>query len=187
MTLSRAWHRALLRPSSCATPSSIRCMHSSRIARAAQSSHHEEEEHYPSEGFNSPIWRNTLLLAIASAGIYRFSITHADPHPARSSSSGRSAPGNESEDDTNDDDNRPFLTRYIDYYSTPAQFWKERNERHLDFVREKAEERLLFQDAERPPVHRLRYANTFEQASPHCLAVGAQADLSDLKVKRGSE
>jgi hypothetical protein len=108
-------------------------------------------------GFSAPIWRNTLLFAVAFAGIYRFSNIDADAHPARSSSSGHSAPGNESEDDLHDEDNRPFITRYIDYYSTPSSVWKERNERHLDMVREKAEEKLLFQDAERPPVHRLRY------------------------------
>jgi hypothetical protein len=174
-------------------PRSACSLHTSRVLRDSRSSsgsHHEDEEHYPTEGesrwscvlwslqlatlilkhihlllssphvtgFSAPIWRNTLLFVVAFTGIYRFSTVHGEASPARSSSSGHSAPGNESEDGTNTDDNRPFLTRYMDYYSTPASVWKERNERHLDLVREKAEEKLLFQDAERPPVHRFRYA-----------------------------
>lgn len=103
-----------------------------------------------------------MLLAIAGFGIYRVSTLNNDTHPSRASSSGKSAPEHVSDDNDDDneeaEDNRPFLTKYMDYYSTPSSVWKERNERHLDIVREKAEEKLLFQDAERPPIHRLRYA-----------------------------
>lgn len=169
---------------------------------------------YP--GFNSPIWRNSIILLVAGVGFYRVSTLHGD-----APSTNRSEPVDGSEEEQNQHqengkDNRPFITRYIDYYSTPSNVWKERNERHLDYVREKAEEKLLFQDAERPPVHRFRYSkwvplyypdgetqtylhfffsppslytfcSTFEQASPHRMAVGAQADLSHLKIKRATE
>lgn len=106
-------------------------------------------------GFNTPIWRNTILLMIGAVGIYRVSTLHGDiPTITRSVD-----PDSHDEEGQEDgEDKRPFLTRYIDYYSTPSTVWKERNERHLDAVREKAEEKLLFQDAERPPVHRFRYA-----------------------------
>jgi hypothetical protein len=113
-------------------------------------------------GFNAPIWRNTILLLVAAVGIYRVSTLHGDiPSITRSvDPDAASEHGDEDEDEggSSGEDNRPFLTRYIDYYSTPSTVWKERNERHLDAVREKAEEKLLFQDAERPPVHRFRYA-----------------------------
>ncbi|PWN90094.1 hypothetical protein FA10DRAFT_104031 [Acaromyces ingoldii] len=194
MALSRQVLRAGAMRSLGATAPSLsvaavsRSFQTSAARRGAQASHQQDDdETYPSEGFSAPIWRNTVLFVIAATGIYRFSNLHADPHPSRASSSGRSAPGNESEDDEHDDDNRPFLTRYMDYYFTPASFWKERNERHLDYVRERAEEKLLFQDAERPPIHRLRYPSTFEQASPHRISAGDQVDLSDLHVKKASE
>ncbi|EPQ29242.1 uncharacterized protein PFL1_02997 [Pseudozyma flocculosa PF-1] len=163
----------------------VRSIHSTRAVKAAESSASSSsaEDEYPPEGFTSPIWGYTLLAGLAGAGIYRLSTLHADPHPSRASSSGRSAPGNESDDELP----KPWLTRYIEHWTTPSSVWKERNLRHLEMAREKAEERLLLQDAERPPVHRLRFPQTFEQASPHNIAPGTQADLSGLKIKRSSE
>ncbi|CCF49653.1 hypothetical protein NDA11_003826 [Ustilago hordei] len=173
-----------------ASSSPIRSLHSTRIVRAGTSSSSASaaDEEYPSENFGAPIWRYTFLGAIAVFGLYRISTLHADPHPSRASSSGRSAPGNESEDNLHSEgQQKPWLTRYIEHWSTPTSVWKERNARHLELVKEKAEERLLFQDAERPPVHRLRYTQIFEQASPHAVAPGSQVDLSDLKIKKASE
>lgn len=140
-----------------ATAAPVRSLHSTRIVRAGASSSSAADEEYPSENFGAPIWRYAFLGAIATFGLYRISTLHADPHPSRASSSGRSAPGNESEDNFHDDDAKPWLTRYIEHWTTSPSVWKERNARHLELVKEKAEERLLFQDAERPPVHRLRY------------------------------
>ncbi|PWZ02157.1 hypothetical protein BCV70DRAFT_198439 [Testicularia cyperi] len=156
-------------------------------ASASSSSTAAAEEEYPAETFGAPIWRYTILGLIAGFGLYRISTLHADPHPSRASSSGRSAPGNESEDNLHDQIEKPWLTRYIEAWTAPTSVWKERNARHLELVKEKAEERLLFQDAERPPVHRLRFPQIFEQASPHAVGAGTQVDLSDLKVKRASE
>ncbi|CDU25720.1 uncharacterized protein SPSC_05891 [Sporisorium scitamineum] len=170
-----------------AAAGSVRSIHSTRIVRGASSSSAAADEEYPSENFGAPIWRYTFSGAIAAFGLYRISTLHADPHPSRASSSGRSAPGNESEDNLHLEGEKPWLTRYIEHWTTPSSVWKERNARHLELVKEKAEERLLFQDAERPPVHRLRYTGTFEQASPHAVGPGTQVDLSDLKIKRASE
>lgn len=144
-----------------ATAAPVRSLHSTRIVRGGASSSSSSasaaEEEYPSENFGAPIWRYTFVGAIALFGLYRISTLHADPHPSRASSSGRSAPGNESEDNLHNQGEKPWLTRYIEHWTTPTSVWKERNARHLELVKEKAEERLLFQDAERPPVHRLRY------------------------------
>ncbi|ETS61684.1 hypothetical protein PaG_04183 [Moesziomyces aphidis] len=188
MALRRA---AATRASLASASASARSLHTTRTVRAGASSSSSSaaaaDEEYPSEGFGAPIWRYTFLGAIAAFGLYRISTLHADPHPSRASSSGRSAPGNESEDDLHVEGQKPWLTRYIEHWTTPSSVWKERNARHLELVKEKAEERLLFQDAERPPVHRLRYTQIFEQASPHGIGAGSQVDLSDLKIKRASE
>lgn len=158
-TASMALRRAALRtPMSAAAP--VRSLHSTRIVRggaSSSSSASAADEEFPSENFGAPIWRYTFLGAIAVFGLYRISTLHADPHPSRASSSGRSAPGNESEDNLHVEGEKPWLTRYIEHWTTPSSVWKERNARHLELVREKAEERLLLQDAERPPVHRFRY------------------------------
>ncbi|GAK63140.1 uncharacterized protein PAN0_002d1343 [Moesziomyces antarcticus] len=189
-SLSMALRRAAATRASLAS-ASARSLHTTRTVRAGASSSSSSaaaaDEEYPSEGFGAPIWRYTFLGAIAAFGLYRISTLHADPHPSRASSSGRSAPGNESEDNLHVEGQKPWLTRYIEHWTTPSSVWKERNARHLELVKEKAEERLLFQDAERPPVHRLRYTQIFEQASPHGIGAGSQVDLSDLKIKRASE
>ncbi|SPO26265.1 uncharacterized protein UTRI_02541 [Ustilago trichophora] len=186
-TVSMALRRASAL--SMASTAPLRSLHSTRILRGGASSSSTAADHddYTTENFGAPIWRYTFLGAIAVFGLYRISTLHADPHPSRASSSGRSAPGNQSEDNLHTDAQKPWLTRYIEHWSTPSSVWKERNARHLELAKQKAEERLLFQDAERPPVHRLRYTESFEQASPHAIATGSQVDLSDLKIKRASE
>ncbi|KDN51380.1 hypothetical protein K437DRAFT_254787 [Tilletiaria anomala UBC 951] len=141
------------------------------------------DEYVTNEGFSAPIWRNTFFLLIAGVVAYRLSEMQA------STSSAHSSHVNADEHDDSEEaaDTRPFLTRYIAYYTTPADVWKRRNAKHYELVKEEAEKKLFFQDAERPPVHRFRYPQTFEQASPHGLPVGAQVDLSDLKVKTENE
>ncbi|KAN0060358.1 hypothetical protein ACQY0O_007687 [Thecaphora frezii] len=184
----RALQRAALASRSTMASSSfqaVRSLHTTKPIKAAHSSTaSSSDDEYPAEGFTSPLWGYTLLAGLAGVAVYRISTLHADPHPSRASSSGRSAPGNESEDNLHADEAKPWLTRYIEHWTTPTSVWKERNLRHLDLAREKAEERLFLQDAERPPVHRLRFPQAFEIASPHNVAPGSQADLSDLKVKR---
>ena len=52
----------------------------------------------------------------------------------------------------------PYLTRYIEYNLTPeAGLWQRRNDKHLDLAVDAANDKLLFQEAERPKVRRLRY------------------------------
>ncbi|KAG1474856.1 hypothetical protein G6F56_000095 [Rhizopus delemar] len=46
-----------------------------------------------------------------------------------------------------------------------------------------AEYKLFAQEAQRPPIYRMRYPEFFERASARGLITGQQADLSDLKVK----
>ncbi|CAO1613787.1 unnamed protein product [Parajaminaea phylloscopi] len=175
-------------PSSSLLRQSLQASVTRRQASTSSSSSHDDQATH--ESFGTPFWRNIFILTAGAVVVYRFSLIHAEPHPSRASSSGRSAPGNESEDDHRDEvqgDNRPFLTRYIENWMTPSDVLKQRSEKHLAFSKERAEDKLFFQDAERPPVHRLRFPQTFQQSSPHSRPVGAGADLSDLKIKRNDE
>lgn len=88
-------------------------------------------------GFTTPIWRNTFLFIVAGVGLYKLNETVGK--------------------EENSDDQSSWLTRYLAYNHTPATVWEERQEKHLKFARERAAQRLFFQDAERPPLHRMRY------------------------------
>ncbi|GAA5831652.1 hypothetical protein JCM3766R1_004967 [Sporobolomyces carnicolor] len=118
-------------------------------------------EHFPQEGFNAPFWRRLSLAAIGIALYLRI------------------APSSDS-----DNASEPWLTRYIAYNLAPsADKFKERNEKHLEAAKQLADDKLLFQEAEKPRVKRMRYLGTFDQASPNGIPVGSQADLSGLVIK----
>ncbi|CAO1617054.1 unnamed protein product [Sympodiomycopsis kandeliae] len=149
-----------------------------------------EEDVYTHESFATPFWRNTALLLLVTIGAYRFSQVHADPHPSRASSSGTSAPGNESEDSHHHElqgDNRPFLTRYLENWKNAPSSYSEKAAEYLEWSRRKAEMKMLFQEAERPPVHRLRFPQRLENESPHCRTPGDSVDFSNVIVKRSGE
>ncbi|GAA6010321.1 hypothetical protein JCM11491_006266 [Sporobolomyces phaffii] len=129
--------------------------------RFGSSTAESTSEHYPQEGFNAPFWRNLSLAAIGIALYLRIA-------PSTSS----------------DDDSEPWLTRYIAYNLAPsADKFKERNEKHLEAAKQLADDKLLFQEAEKPRVKRMRYLGSFDQASPNGIPVGSQADLSGLVIK----
>lgn len=88
-------------------------------------------------GFSSPVWRNGILLTLAVVLYYRIA-----PSTPLSAST-------ETEE--------PFLTRYIAHHLPAAGLWKARNEKHLELAKAAAEDKLLFQEAERPKVKRMRY------------------------------
>ncbi|GAA5929102.1 uncharacterized protein JCM15063_004051 [Sporobolomyces koalae] len=136
------------------------CARSVRGVRPASShAHAESTEHFPQEGFNAPFWRKLSLAAIGLALYLRVG-------PSTS------------------DDSEPWLTRYIAHNLAPsADKFKERNEKHLEAAKLAADDKLLFQEAEKPRVKRLRYLGTFDQASPNGIPVGSQADLSGLVIK----
>ncbi|GAA5876277.1 hypothetical protein JCM16303_007080 [Sporobolomyces ruberrimus] len=118
-------------------------------------------QHFPQEGFNAPFWRNLSLAAIGLALYLRI------------------APSSDS-----DDSSEPWMTRYIAHNLAPsADKYKARNEKHLEAAKQLADDKLLFQEAEKPRVKRMRYLGTFDQASPNGIPVGSQADLSGLVIK----
>ncbi|GAA5832877.1 hypothetical protein JCM5353_003738 [Sporobolomyces roseus] len=139
-----------------ARPSSI------RLASSHAHSEPSSTEHFPQEGFNAPFWRNLSLAAIGLALYLRLA-------PSASSS---------------DEQSEPWLTRYIAHNLAPsADKFKARNEKHLELAKQAADDKLLFQEAEKPRIKRLRYLGTFDQASPNGIPVGSQADLSGLVIK----
>lgn len=101
--------------------------------------------------FLSPPWRNTLILVTASILIYPYL-----PSPSKISQSPSLSPEAFAQTQTQSKD-VPMVTRLLAKFTPESKIWSERNDRHLELSTEKAGERLLFQEAERPRVHRMRY------------------------------
>ena len=78
--------------------------------------------------FMTPTWRNTAIATTLAIIIYTTSTASA----------------------------LPLFSRVLAQITPDAKTWTERNERHLELTRGAAEDRLLFQEAERPRIHRLR-------------------------------
>ncbi|KDQ21684.1 hypothetical protein BOTBODRAFT_26110 [Botryobasidium botryosum FD-172 SS1] len=155
---------ASLRQSKACTTASSTIVSQRRLASSDSHSHdehHHSEGEHTHEGFSAPIWRNTAIISVVAFAAYRLA-PHPDPHATVE---------------------EPFLTRYLSHWTTPSTVWKERNARHLELVVDMAETKLVAQNAQRPPMHRLRYAGSFDQASPHCTPVGSLTDLSGLVVR----
>ncbi|KAF8608659.1 hypothetical protein BDV93DRAFT_518727 [Ceratobasidium sp. AG-I] len=137
--------------------------HVQKTRLASSDAHHDhhgspgEQESYPAEGFSFAFWRRTALFFGGAAAFYKF------------------APSAQSAEESVN-----ALTQYL---TVPREISKHANDSHLALARESADARILTDGATRPVMHRLRNPTLFEHASPHCLAVGQQADLSDLRVK----
>ncbi|KAL0580345.1 hypothetical protein V5O48_001682 [Marasmius crinis-equi] len=161
--LTRAAARAALLAHPRALPPSV-----SAISRrhGSSSSHHDEhhEEHdssvYTQEGFFSPAWRNTFIFSALALAAWQFA-----PEP-------------------NDE---AYLTRWLAAYKTPKEKWVEMNAKHTAQSQEAAETDQVFSAGVASPVHRLRFPQTLDQASPFNNGVGMTVDMSDVKglVSRG--
>ncbi|KAE8209489.1 hypothetical protein CF319_g2762 [Tilletia indica] len=157
----------------------------SRTAQGSSGGGHQEETHeeYPREDFSSPFFRNTIIVLGAGAVIYKVSAINENLHASRASSSGKSS----FQDAEHAEKTKPWLTRYMEYYTTPTSTYKETNMQWLEAAQKTAEAKLFVQDAERAPVPRLRYVGSFEAGSPFSNRPGYQVDLSDLKIKKDNE
>ncbi|WWC64978.1 uncharacterized protein I303_107592 [Kwoniella dejecticola CBS 10117] len=174
---------SMLRPASSLTRTNlaIRGISTSSPKRASHDdSHHGHgegaEDAYTTESFFNPFWRNTLILTTISVLVYPYL-------PSTSTNTTSPSLDPETFSKSTKDSSLPAVTRLLASITPKAEVWTQRNDKHLELSKEAAETKLLFQEAERPKVLRMRYPSAFEQASPHNIAVGSQTDLSDLKVQ----
>ncbi|KAF8585936.1 hypothetical protein K439DRAFT_1008482 [Ramaria rubella] len=173
MSLARQRVLTLCRRSTCASLPAIQ----TRLASSDSHSHQEDTTVYPEENFNTPFWRNTLLISLLGIGVYNL-------YPLL-------------------DKDGTYITRYIQLYRTPSDVWTRINEKHLEQSIEAAQGQLLITSAMRPRVHRMRnplYVSTslplvlihpgldgnssLDTASPHRVPVGGQVDMSNVQVKK---
>ncbi|CAO3583420.1 unnamed protein product [Absidia cylindrospora] len=66
---------------------------------------------------------------------------------------------------------------------TPSDENNKINESFYSNSQNLADYRLIYQEAQRAPIQRMRYPESFERSSPRALTAGAQMDLSDVKVR----
>ncbi|KAI9483738.1 MAG: hypothetical protein EXX96DRAFT_606700 [Benjaminiella poitrasii] len=130
------------------------------IRNYASESKQTVSEHFPEETFGGNAWRNGLIAVIAGLVWYR-----VDQHITHSG-----------------DDKHPF-TRWIEYHMSTADEKDSINQAQLAAAEAAAKYKLFAQDAQRPPIYRMRFPEVFERASPRGLTAGNQVDLSDLTVR----
>ncbi|KAI8338867.1 hypothetical protein BC941DRAFT_421435 [Chlamydoabsidia padenii] len=112
------------------------------------------------ETFGNNVWRNTIVLAIAGVIWYRVDERLTDQG----------------------DEKHPF-TRWIEFHMNKSHENDEIAEAQLANANKIADYRLVYQEAQRPPIHRMRYPESFERASPRALVAGTHCDLSDVNVR----
>ncbi|KAG6813659.1 hypothetical protein H0H92_008896 [Tricholoma furcatifolium] len=129
---------------------------------SAHDNHHHEDsnEHYPKEEFSGPVWRNTVLAALAVVAVYKY------------------AP--EATEDT-------YLTRWIALYSTPREKLLEIAVKHTDLSANDCEINYLQSNASVPPVRRYRYPQSLDKGSPFMVPIGGTVDTSNVVVKGHNE
>ncbi|TFK75290.1 hypothetical protein BDN72DRAFT_832145 [Pluteus cervinus] len=132
-----------------------------RNASTADHSHHEDHHHhdstvYPKEGFTGGVWQKTILFSLLAVGFYKYA-----PEPAED----------------------VYLTRWIAMYTPSPQRWLELNARHTAQQQVVADTSLLLMDAQKPKVHRYRYPQALDQASPFLRPIGGEVDMSGVVAK----
>ncbi|KAI8877498.1 hypothetical protein K501DRAFT_260325 [Backusella circina FSU 941] len=130
------------------------------LTRQVRSYASKATETFPEESFSGKAWRNGLIAIVAGAIWYR-----ADQHITHSG-----------------DDKHPF-TRWIEYHMNQSGENDRVNQANLDSASAAAEYRLFYQEAERAPIHRMRYPESFERASARALTTGVNCELSDVKIR----
>ncbi|KAL0094837.1 hypothetical protein J3Q64DRAFT_1829291 [Phycomyces blakesleeanus] len=136
----------------------------SQILKRSYASEHGSAKHatesFPEERFSSNVWRNSLLTIIAGVVFYRVS-----------------------EHVTGQGEEKHPFTKWIEYRMTPSTEMDRINTENLEAAEKLAEYRLVYQDAQRAPIYRMRYPESFERASARGLTAGSHADLTDLKIR----
>ncbi|KAI9305342.1 hypothetical protein BJ944DRAFT_161930, partial [Cunninghamella echinulata] len=111
--------------------------------------------------FDNKVWRNTLIVAVGAIVWYRID-----------------------ERLTDQGDEKHPITRWIEYHMTQSQEKDQIAAEFLENSNRLAEYRLLYQEAQRPPIYRMRYPEAFERRSPRALVTGNNCDISDVNIRK---
>ncbi|KAJ9116325.1 hypothetical protein QFC22_004765 [Naganishia vaughanmartiniae] len=122
---------------------------SSRCLRAghAETAHSGSDSANTNESFMTSTWRNTAIATVLALVAY-----NTLPSPPSKPTS----PSTDPEYNTSTAAKLPVFSRILASVTPEAKTWTERNEKHLKLTMAAADDRLLFQEAERPRIHRLR-------------------------------
>jgi len=165
-----------------------------RLSSAAASAHGDEhghddhghgaEEASPStpDDFSAPIWKYTFIAVLSSFLIYRFSLVNSP----QMTSAAHNAKNSQHSSDANhpgeaEDEDLPWLTRYIAYHTPRDGIWKERNKSHLDLLMKDAQIRVMVGDGVLDPEikgmsRRGRWRPSY--GSPRMIPVGSDPDTA---------
>ncbi|ORX61989.1 SelR-domain-containing protein [Hesseltinella vesiculosa] len=121
------------------------------------------EHHGPEENFSTNAWRNFLIVVVGAAVWYRVDQRWTDQG----------------------EEKHPFQ-RYIEYHMTNREDKDRFAAEQLEKAEKMADYRLVYQEAQRAPIHRMRYPESFERASPRALSAGANSDVSQIQVSSAS-
>ncbi|KAI8096260.1 uncharacterized protein BX664DRAFT_323486 [Halteromyces radiatus] len=116
-------------------------------------------EQVPGETFATSAWKKTAIVVAIGAVWYNVdqSISNAG--------------------------NKNIITKWVETAMTSSEENDKINASFYNHSQTLADYRLIYQDAQRAPVYRMRYPESFERCSPRALTAGAQADLSDVKIR----
>ncbi|ORX55075.1 hypothetical protein DM01DRAFT_257652, partial [Hesseltinella vesiculosa] len=78
--------------------------------------------------------------------------------------------------------NKNVITKWIEGVMTPSDENDKMNQVFADNAQKLAEYRLVYQEAQRAPIHRMRYPESLERSSARALTTGGNVDVSDVKV-----
>ncbi|CAO3597044.1 unnamed protein product [Absidia cylindrospora] len=133
-------------------------VHTLNRGYASQASKKAGEE-FPAETFGTSAWKKTAIVVALGAVWY-----NVDQSLAKSG-------------------NKNIVTKWVEFVMTPSDENNDINESFYSHSQNLADYRLVYQEAQRAPIHRMRYPESFERASPRALTAGSQMDLSDVKIR----
>ncbi|KAF8647097.1 hypothetical protein AX16_006931 [Volvariella volvacea WC 439] len=139
-----------------AVPVALASRRNASTASHGHEEHHHDDAQYPKEGFGGAVWRNTILAALVGVAFYKFA-----PEPGKD----------------------VYLTRWIAMYTRPSTEWLEINAKHAAQQQDVSDATILFADAKKPRIHRYRFPQVLDQASPFLVPVGGEVDVSNVVAK----
>ncbi|KLT40544.1 hypothetical protein CC85DRAFT_287384 [Cutaneotrichosporon oleaginosum] len=144
---------------------------------AARRAAHGDSKHDTHESFFTGPW-------IQAGIIFAFGVTAYNFLPSPKEVVASPTTSNSALEQEAKNDSAPWLTRFLaGRLAGAAEQNEQYNDKHLALTIEAADQRLLFNEAERPKVRRLKYPSLFEQQSPYLVGAGTTPDLSKLVIK----